>query len=554
LPELKGRRLKITLINPIFPNSFWSFQGLEGFVKNYRHAPLGLATVAALTPPEIDIEILDENVETVNVDQVDADVVGFTAFNVQIKRAVELAREFKKRGKTIIIGGPYVSLIPEPFTELFDVVFVGEAENIWPKFCQDLIENKFQKKYVELDKIDITKSPIPRYELLKTDHYNAFYLQTSRGCPFTCEFCDIIITNGRIPRTKTIDQVMAEVDLVSRLGGNSITYSDANFIGNPSYAKEVLTRLVDYGKKNNYPIRFSAEMTINVADREDLLSLMEEANFAAIFFGIESPRASSLNETKKTVNLRSPLIESIRKIQRHNIFPWAGMIVGFDSDDYKIFEDQFNFLMEAGIPFTTSGILVAIPTTPLFDRLKREGRLTMSDEQFRVASEEWRGHGCDNLNFTPKQMTQEELLTGYKWMLRQIYSYENFSKRLETCMQNFRTTEVAARRDQESFARDEKNGIGTLLKILKHYLLTWDNTRRNFFVKTLFRVLKGRWTKWNFSMAMSYLVLQKHFHEYVTETQGNPEDADFLSPYYDWKPALKPTKSETAAEPMAVVA
>ena len=520
---------------------------MQGLVENYAHAPLGLATVAALTPSDIEVQVIDENIEEIPFDT-DADIVGFTAFNVQIRRAVELSQEFRKRGKKVVLGGPYVSLIPDRFEEIFDVLFVGEAENIWPQFCRDLQSGAVQKCYTEPDKIDITKSPVPRYDLLRNDHYNAYYLQTSRGCPFTCEFCDIIITNGRVPRTKELDQIMAEVESVRRLGGTSITFSDANFIGNSKYAKDLLVRLAEFGQKHRFPIRFTAELTINVADREDLLDLMQQANFGALFFGIESPRASSLKETKKGVNLMSPLIQSIRKIQSRGIFPWAGMIVGFDHDDYAIFQEQFAFLMEAGIPFTTSGILVAIPTTPLYNRLHAENRLSMTREEFRNASETWRGHGSDNLNFIPKLMSKEELLKGYSWMIRQIYSYENFSKRMETCMQNFPqgSKEFPVRKFQASFKIDGKKGMQTFLRILKYYLLTTDNVRRKFFLRTLFKVLKGRWTEWNFNFTIAYLVLQKHFHEYVTETQGIPEEASFLSPFHGWQ-----EKQSAAHEPIA---
>ncbi len=543
--------MKILLINPKFPNSFWSFQGLEGLVENYAHAPLGLATVAALTPSDMKVQVVDENIEEVPFDS-DADIVGFTAFNVQIRRAVELAEEFRKRGKKVVLGGPYVSLIPEPFQSLFDTVFVGEAENIWPKFCQDVKDGVAQNIYTEPDKIDITKSPIPRYDLLRNDHYNAYYLQTSRGCPFTCEFCDIIITNGRVPRTKDLDQIMAEVESVRKLGGTCVTFSDANFIGNSKYAKDLLVRLAKFGKQYNFPIRFTAELTINVADREDILDLMQEANFAALFFGIESPRAASLKETKKGVNLMSPLIQSLRKIQNRGIFPWAGMIVGFDHDDYAIFQEQFDFLMEAGIPFTTSGILVAIPTTPLYKRLEAEKRLTMNREEFRKASETWRGHGSDNLNFIPKLMTREELLAGYSWMIRKIYSYENFAKRMEICMQNFpqASQEIRVHKNQASFKIDGKAGLRSFMNILKHYLLTMDSTRRKFFVTTLRKALKGRWTQWNFNIVIAYLGLQKHFHEYVIETQGVPEDAPFLSPYHGWQSKSAQTE-DRCSEPVS---
>lgn len=292
---------------------------------------------------------------------------------------------------------------------------------------------------------DITDSPIPRFDLLKLDSYPYFCIQASRGCPFACEFCDIIITDGRVPRVKPISQVMAEIEAICALGGRYISFSDANFIGNHRYAKELLTEMSAWNKARGYLVRFYAEMTLNVAERSDLLQLLREANFQSIFIGIESPRSASLLETKKVQNTIGDMVESVQRIQRQNILVDAGMIVGFDSDDTLIFQEQFDFLTRTGIAFTTCGVLTALERTPLYTRLQREGRLL--DQNFQNVH----GHGHADLNFEPLRMTREQLLGGYNWLIRALYKYENYSARLVKGLRQFSPTTSARQTGWKTF-------------------------------------------------------------------------------------------------------
>ena len=327
---------------------------------------------------------------------------------VAAKENRELAAEFRRRGKRVVVGGPYPTLCPERFADgSFDVVFDGEVEVTWPQFCRDLLAGSPRPLYKQVGNVDMRLSPLPRFDLLPMGDYLYNFVQTTRGCPFQCEFCDIIITDGRVPRTKPVEQVVNEIKTIAALGGKYVSFSDANFIGNMKYAEQLCEALAEFGREHGYPLTFSAEMTITVAERPQLLEKLRAANFTSIFVGIESPRVDSLVETKKRQNVHRPLIESLRRIQSHNLMVVAGMIVGFDHDDVHIFQEQFDFLQEAGIPFTTCGVLTALEKTPLHARLAKEGRLVPFDRARTL------GHGAADLNFVPKRMTMDELRDGY---------------------------------------------------------------------------------------------------------------------------------------------
>jgi len=300
---------------------------------------------------------------------------------------------------------------------------------------------------------------------------------------------------------------------VESVGGIHISFSDANLIGNMRYAEELLTAVAEYGRENNYPINFSAEMTINVAEKPKLLQLLHDANFTSMFLGIESPRVASLNETQKRQNTTSPLMESIRKIQSHNMAILAGMIVGFDNDDTDIFKEQFDFLQEAGIAFTTSGVLTAIEKTPLYERLEKEGRLIPYD------SAQMKGHGSADLNFVPKLMTVEQVQQGYNWLIRSLYKYENYGARLATGVRAFRPEYV--RRGRGS--KINREVLGILTNTFRHYIFTTDSVRRRFFLKTLRQIMWPHPSFEKLDYAISYMISEKHFHDYVDKAHGDPE-------------------------------
>ncbi|MCI0453499.1 MAG: B12-binding domain-containing radical SAM protein [Candidatus Dadabacteria bacterium] len=528
--------MKVSFINPTFPESLWSFTGVASLVgKRGAFAPLGLATIAACTPSEFEIEIQDEEIEPINF-ETDADIIALTAFNVQAKRAFEIAEEFRRRRKTVSMGGPYASLCPERCMPHVDVVLEGEGEIIWKEFLADYKKGRQKNLYKQEERISMRSSPSPRYDLLRVEDYFEFPVQATRGCPFTCEFCDIIITDGRVPRNKSVEQVLAEIEKLYELGVGSVVFTDANFIGSPKYTKELLIGLKRFGEEHGFPMSFACEATINLAEKQEILELMQTANFDRVFVGVESPRKTSLVETKKLVNTRGSLLENIRRIQSYGMIVVAGMIVGFDSDDKDIFQEEFDFLTEAGIPFTTVGTLVALENTPLYERLKKEDRL------LDYVYEDFRGHGASDINFIPKQMTLEELRYGYNWLIRALYSYDNYSQRLLTLINNF---SINGGRHGLTLNKPYTPGFlhtqnkpylspvlfKVIKNVLRYYLITKDTKRRRFFISSLIDTLKGGVSSQRFVGALSLLVLHKHFHDYVTKAHGDPETAGSYSPY-----------------------
>src|SRR6266545_7968331 len=439
--------MKIYLIAPKNPESFWTFDRiLKSLKKSCVFPNLSLPTVAGLTPREHEVVLCDENVEPVDFDT-DADIVGLTGYVVHTKRIFELAAEFRRRGKFVVAGGPFASLCPEQLRDKVDVLFVDEAEYTWPQFLKDYQAGTWKAEYRQHEKPSLHDSPLPRFDLLKIDQYRSMTIQFARGCPFNCEFCDIIVMYGRKPRTKTVAQVQAEVIEIHRLGLRNIFVVDDNFIGNKKEAKELLRALTDWQQENGYPIEFMTEVSLNVAQDDELLQLMRKANFTTIFIGIESPRAASLQETHKTQNLRENILDSVHRIQRAGIEVMAGMIVGFDHDDPSIFDEQFRFIQEARIPISMTGMLNAVPKTPLHQRLKEAGRLIAESvgDQFVFT------------NIIPQGMSRVQLYEGYKNLLARLYSYRNYRRRVMQLIlgkgRGIQTQLVASGQDLRIFAR-----------------------------------------------------------------------------------------------------
>jgi radical SAM superfamily enzyme YgiQ (UPF0313 family) len=488
--------LKIYLIAPRNPESFWTFDRiLPSLGKRCVFPNLALPTVAGLTPPPHQVVLCDENVEPVDF-EIDADIVGLTGYIVHSRRILELADAFRRRGRFVVAGGPFATLCPEALRGRVDALFIGEAEYTWPRFLRDWEAGRAQPEYRQDDKPSMLDSPLPRFDLLKVDRYRSMTIQFARGCPYACEFCDIIVMYGRRPRTKSVAQVLAEVEAVHRLGVSNIFVVDDNFIGNKREAKALLEALARWQQVRGYPIEFMTEVSLNVAQDGELLDLMRRANFATVFVGIESPRAASLRESGKTQNMREDIVAAVHRIQAAGIEVMAGMIVGFDSDDPSIFEEQFRFIQRARIPISMTGMLNAVPRTPLHARLKEAGRLIAESlgDQFVFT------------NVVPAGMSRRELYEGYRRLLRRLYEYGNYRRRSMAFLLNrgrlLGSRLLAGRGDLAVFWR------------ILWTCVVRASPRRAWF--TLSMLLETAWRRPRaLRQALTLALMHKHLYEYV---------------------------------------
>jgi len=415
--------MKILLVYPETPSTFWSFKDALKFVsKKSAEPPLGLITVAAMLPVEWEKKLIDLNVsKLVDKDLTWADYVFLSAMNVHAVSVKDIIRRCNKLGTKIVAGGPLFTTQHQDFLGV-DHFVLNEAEITLPLFLDDL-KNGTPKNLYSTDQFpDIESAPMPMWELLNMKKYASMSLQYSRGCPYDCEFCSITMLNGRRPRTKSKEQFISELNRIYELGfRGSVSIVDDNFIGNKRKLKdEILPALIGWLKEKKYPFYFLTEVSINLADDDELMKLMVEAGFNSIFIGIETPNDESLTECNKAQNQRRDLVKAVKKIQHHGMLVSAGFIIGFDHDPPDIFEQQINFIRKSGIAAAMVGLLNAPSGTHLFKRLQKEKRLL----------DGWSGNNMDGAtNFIPK-MNYSELVAGYSKIIRTIYSPKEYYKRV----------------------------------------------------------------------------------------------------------------------------
>lgn len=424
--------LKILFLWPKYPDTFWSFKYALPFVgKKAAFPPLGLLTIAALLPKDWDKKLVDLNVEELKDNQLQwADYVFISAMIIQKKSVKKIIKRAKKLGKKIVAGGPLFTTGYEEFSKNVDHFVLGEGEITIPHFLKDLNNGCPKKIYEQTEWADITKSPSPQWNLIDIKKYVTMNIQYSRGCPFNCEFCDIVLLNGRGQRAKNKAQVSRELDALYERGwrGN-VFFVDDNFIGNSIRLKnEILPSIIQWMEEKKYPFSFNTQASVNLADDEKLMESMVKAGFDTAFIGIETPDEKSLAECSKFQNTKRNLLDSIQKIQRYGLQIQGGFIVGFDNDTSSIFERQINFIQKSGITAAMVGILGALPKTRLYQRLKKEKRLLKASS----------GDNTDSsMSFIPK-MNKKALISGYQKILKTIYSPKNYYERIETFFKNYR--------------------------------------------------------------------------------------------------------------------
>ncbi len=471
-PAVRRTPPRLLLVNPRFPESFWSFRwALERVLPGKRavNPPLGLATVAALCPPDWSVRIVDENIESIPLEP-DVDLIGVCGMGVQFKRECEILKYYRSRGYHVVAGGSYASLCPESFGGLAHTVIAGEAEYVWGRFCADFQAGQPQALYRETGTVDLADSPVPRFDLLKLEEYTTVSLQFSRGCPYQCEFCDIIVMFGRRPRTKQPEQIGKELDLLRERGVHNVFFVDDNLIGNKKAARELMTYLADYQRKHGYVFRFGTEASLNLATDDELMELFRAANFTWVFLGIETPEVASLQEVKKTQNLAQDVLGAVRRIYAHGLDVFAGFIVGFDHDQVETFDRQYRFILESGIQASMIGLLTAMPKTPLYERLTREGRL--------VPTLELADNTKPVTNVVPLHMSAVELVRGYQSLYQRLFSDANIAQRIRN---KFRYLSHPVPRSEDP---SDRNGT-ILCRLFYSGLLPGGPVRIYRFVQTL---------------------------------------------------------------------
>ncbi len=423
------------LIYPQYPETFWSFKHALKFIsKKAAIPPLGLLTIASMMPADWNKKLIDLNVSSLkDSDLAWADMVFISAMVIQRVSTEEVIARAQALGKKVVAGGPLFTEEPDNY-EYVDHLVLDEGEVTFPQFLDDLKKGEPKHLYRSRQHPDLSLTPPPMWSLIKFKNYATMAIQYSRGCPYNCDFCDIVVLFGHRPRTKTKEQVIRELDLLYQLGWrDAVFFVDDNFIGNKKKLKEeILPAIRDWMIYRNRPFTLNTEVSINLAKDDELLQLMIDAGFRKVFVGIETPNPESLKEAHKLQNANLDLVAAIKKLQAAGMEVQGGFIVGFDSDPPTIFDDQINFIQKSGILTAMVGLLNAPRGTPLYLRLKSEHRL-IGDIS---------GDNLDfSTNFIPK-INFDKLIAGYKHVLETIYSPREYYDRLKTYLNTYRLPKI----------------------------------------------------------------------------------------------------------------
>ncbi len=487
--------MNILLVYPKYPDTFWSFKHALKFIsKKAVNPPLGLITVSSMLPANWHKRLIDMNVEKLrDKDIYWGDYIFISAMTIQKESAKQVIQHCNSLHKKIIAGGPLFTEEPSQFSTVNHLV-LNEAEITLPYFLQDLALGNAKHIYCSSKFADLSTSAIPDYSLVKTQYYNTLNLQYTRGCPFNCEFCDITALFGKKTRTKSVKQIILELEAIYETGWRkNVFFVDDNFIGNKKKLKtELLPALIGWMKGRNYPFTFSTEVSINLADDNDLLNSLVDAGFATVFIGIETIEDNSLIECSKTQNRNRDLAKCVRKIQEYGIEVSGGFILGFDNDTTSIFQKQIDFIRETGIISAMVGLLNAPKKTELYRRLLKENRIIT----------EMSGDNTDfSLNFIPK-MDKTVLLSGYKKVIRGIYEGKEYYKRVQNFISRFTPNK------RENSKIDLKTGLAFLKTTVKLGII---DKYRNEYWSLMFWTLSNK--PKSIPLAITYSVYGYHFRK-----------------------------------------
>ncbi|MBN1366313.1 MAG: DUF4070 domain-containing protein [Dehalococcoidales bacterium] len=489
--------MRILMVYPQYPDTFWSFKyALSLFSKKAVYPPLGLLTVAAMLPSDWEKKLIDMNVTRLNNDDILwADYVFVSAMHVQSQSVKEVISRCGNLDRKVVAGGPLFTIDRSEYNGVSYFV-LGEVENIMPAFISDLTKGEAKPIYQSNEKPELINTPLPLWSLLNMKDYSSMNLQYSRGCPFDCEFCDIVALFGHKPRTKSSQQMVNELQaLYDAHWRGQVFIVDDNLIGNKIKLKrEVLPAIIEWSKSKNYPFYFVTEASMDLADDEELMNLMADAGIYQIFVGIESPNESSLVECNKIPNKHRDLIASVKKIQNHGFEVIGGFIIGFDNDTPAIFENQIDFIQKSGIVCAMVGIMMALPGTKLYERLKAENRLL----------HETSGNNTESTTNFISKMGNEVLANGYKHVIDKIYSADCYYRRIKTFYKEFHPKTKGS-------SKVELNYIISLIKSI-WILGVVENGKKYFWTLLVFTLYKYPQLFWK---SMSFAINRRHYYRHA---------------------------------------
>ncbi|MFH2005948.1 MAG: DUF4070 domain-containing protein [bacterium] len=491
----------ILLVAPRHPRNFWTLDGALEILGGKALIPnLALQTLMALTPPDADVRYLmcDENVTALD-GGVACDLVAITGSTLHAGRIRELCERFAARSIPIALGGTYASIRPDLCAPLCQHLFVGEAERTWPRFLREWLAGEAAPRYEEPERVDLAESPRPDWSLVDPADYVNLAVQTTRGCPHQCDFCDVIQVVGRKVRTKPIPHVMAELEEAHARGSRAVFIADDNLLASRPYTRELLAAIVEWNTAKEEPVLFTAQISMDVADDEELLQAFADARFLSFFLGLESIRDNCLEEVGKHHNVRQDPARRVRRISRYGIIPFLGMIVGFDHDDEQTFEELAAFIEETRTPTVAVSLLNAPFGTPLHERLQAEGRLIEDDFHG-----EWQLH----TNIVPKQMSRETLIGSYRRLMRELYEPARFGRRLRDWF-----TLVEYQSPHRAMAPDDLDLMVRIFSLLRATLGDVEADARRAFFKSVKQTIREQPHPVS---AFTMLLAQfRHFHGFV---------------------------------------
>ncbi|MHC4790541.1 MAG: B12-binding domain-containing radical SAM protein [Planctomycetota bacterium] len=517
----------------IFPKSFALSYGDMQFIRDITGKAglmnASLPTIAALTPPEFEVEIIDENYDSIDY-QGAYDLVGITGFHNQIEIIRLIATKFRSKGTIVICGGPSVSVSPERWREFSDVLIIGEAEIIWPEFCRDYLTGKYKDNYKQkIGSVDLSQSPVPDYSPLsmkKIQRYFGGIVQTSRGCPFDCEFCDVIVYLGRKIRYKPVTQILKEVKQVQSLGMKFVMLADDNFSAIRENAKKILRALRDYNKTLRNPLAFGTQLSIDAAKDTELLELASEAGLNRVLVGIESTNPDSLKEVRKAPNINIDLLASIKEFHQHGIMVMGSSIVGFDHDNLSAFKSLLDFYTQAGIISPHPFPLHAPDGTPLKKRLIQEGRYldwnpTLPPEQV---------NNFNTFSMVPKQMTVRQLEAGMHWLIRELIRPHNVFKRLANFFDHF---ESSPKRKKLQIPKSplDLQSLSVLVRLLRYLILYGSSDERKLFARMIGLATKSSHPQ-HFAIAITMFLQTKNTILMLKQLNPNVESVHYPTTSY----------------------